>query len=198
MRTILLTFFHLLFFSCVSGQVTFSNIDSKLKTVEDKNGTALYCTDSSFSIKFRLTQKSIKLQGNFAIVDSQIIQITPLDVSGLKKGLADLSALEQKELLSNYSKYEMDYFKKELSVEIIDPKNQWVVTNSKNWLVWYFKVGGVPTNVDKKIEFQLFASTIIGGKVLTINAPVLSVNEVAKSGAIVNQMMESLTDNNKK
>jgi len=197
MRTTSLTFIHLLFFSCINSQISFSNIETTLKTSESNNGTALSCSAPSFLIKFELNTKSVKLQGNFVIIDSQVIQITPLKVSGLKKSMSDLDTLEQRKLLTDYSKYELDYFKKDLHIEIRRPNNQWIGIKSRKWFIWYFRVGGPPVQDIKKTEIQLFASTIIDGKLLTINAPILTDGDFKKAGLIVNQMMESITNNSK-
>jgi hypothetical protein len=198
MRRILLTFAYLLFFSYVNSQTVFTNIDISLKTVAVTDGTELFCSGSSFSFKFKLNTKAIELKGSFATIDSQVIQISPMRVDGLKKSLANLDTLEKKNLLTSYSKYELDYFTNDLHIEIINPNNQWVEIKSRKWFVWYFRVGSMPVEVKQKVSIQLFASTIIGGSLLTINAPILANGDFTKAGLIVNQMMESLTDNSKK
>ncbi|OQP59214.1 hypothetical protein A3860_38185 [Niastella vici] len=53
-------------------------------------------------------------------------------------------------------------------------------------------VGEVPTAVETKASVQLFASTLIAGKVLTINAPVMEGGNFAKASYMVNDLMESL------
>src|SRR6266487_6741831 len=198
MKQTVLTFLTSLFVNCVSGQTTFSNVDINLKTVQSNSLTDLICSNATFSIKFQLKQKSIQLQNNVALIDSQLVQITPLKISGYKKSLSTLNTSEQKQLLDDYSEYELDFFKKQLNIEIVKPNNQWVITKSKGWLVWYFRVGNLQAPVDKKTEIQLFASTIVSGKVLTINAPILSDGNFTKAALIVNEMMESFTNNTKK
>jgi hypothetical protein len=198
MRPLLFTILISMFVSNLSGQITFSNIDVNLKTVKSNNSTELICTNSAFSIKFQLKQRNIQLENNFATVDSQLIQIAPLKINGYKKSFTNLSISDQKQLLESYSNYELDYFKNDLNVEVINQNNQWVITKSRQWLVWYFRVGNVPAQVDKKMEIQLFASTIIADKVLTINAPIQSNSDFTRAGLIVNEMMESLTINTTK
>lgn len=51
----------------------------------------------------------------------------------------------------------------------------------------------IPTQVNKPTKIQLFASTITGDNVLTINAPIQSDAGFNKTGLIVNEMMETLT-----
>lgn len=98
----------------------------------------------------------------------------------------------EKELLDTYSKYELAYFEKELGVQVINPNSQWVVTKSKGWFIWYFRVGNTPTQATKQTTIQLFASTVIGNKILTVNAPILSDRDFNKAGLIVNEMMEAI------
>ena len=143
-------------------------------------------------MQFQLPQKSIEVQRNFLIVDSQPIQISPLKVSGTEKNMDSLNATEQKQLLSDYSKYEMDYFTNELKIEITKASNQWVEVGSRNWFIWYFSVGKIPEQMEKKVQTQLFASTIIADKILTINAPIFEGGDFRKAGLIVDQMMKSL------
>ena len=188
----------LLVFNSVKSQAVFSNIDFHLKIATNVRGNELLYSDSSISLTFQLNDRSVKLQDNFAFIDSQLIQITPLKVTGFAKKLDVLTPAEQKQFLSNYSQYELDYIGKELQIEVIDQNNQWVPINSRNWFIWYFRVGNVPVSADKKITIQLFASTIIGGKVFTINAPMFADADFNKSALIVNQMMESLTVKGKK
>jgi hypothetical protein len=83
------------------------------------------------------------------------------------------------------------------NVEIIDPHNQWVPIKSRHWFIWYFRVGSVPSSpeVTKKFSYQLFASTLLDDKVLTINAPIFANGDFTKAGLIVNDMMESISIN---
>ena len=172
------------------GQVSFSNVDIKLKVVKNNNTTQLICSNLTTSIKFVLKRKvTVMQQNNIATIDSQTIQLTPLKFSGYK--VSNLTMDDQKQLLDTYVKYELDYFKNELNVEVINPNNQWVVTNSKGWFVWYFRVGNMPTQINKPTEIQLFASTVVGDKILTINAPIPTDSDFAKAGLIVNEMMET-------
>lgn len=194
MKSIPLTIFQVLLASCVSGQVLFSPVDSKVKTVENNDSTVLLCQSSTMSVGFQLKHDvRILEQSNFVTIDTQIVQIRPLKFSGYKKSAGNLNIDDQRDLLEIYSKYELNYFKNDLKVDLIDPQNQWVVTKSKGWYIWYFKVGNIPAQVDKPTNIQLFASTVIGDKILTLNAPVESGGDFAKAGTIINDMMEALT-----
>lgn len=177
-----------LFACCVKGQISFSPVDSKLQKSNDE----LICSTSTMTVKFPLKREVTVLpQNNLATVDSQTIQIMSLKFDGYNKNTNEENFDNQKELLIAYSKYELDYFT-ELGVEVINPNNQWVVTKSRGWFIWYFKVGSVPTQVEQKTEIQLFAATIIGDKVFIINAPILTGGDFKKAAYLVNDMMEAL------
>lgn len=196
MRHLLFTILISLFFSNLRGQISFSNIDVNLKTVKTINSTELICANPVFSIQFQLKKGNIELKNNLVIIDSQIIQIAPLKINGFKKSFTNLNISSQKQLLENYSNYELDYFKNDLNVKVVNLNSQWVTTKSRHWFIWYFRVGNISTQVDKPTFIQLFASTIIADKVLTINAAIQSDNNFTKAGLIVNEMMESLTNTN--
>ncbi|HVY75541.1 MAG TPA: hypothetical protein VG890_11960 [Puia sp.] len=183
------------FFSDLNGQIVFSNDDCKLTFEKRNNATNLICSDSTISIKFELKHNVIPTgENNFVMVDSQVIQVIPIKFDGYKYDAPNLDTNNQKKLLDIYSRYELNYFKTDLNVEVINPNSQWVVTNSKRgWFVWYFRVGEIPLQVDKRIRIQLLASTVISNKIITVNAPIQSDEDFTKAGLIVNEMMETLT-----
>jgi len=177
-----------------ASQMGYSNIDSKLKYNSDPAVTDIFCNGSSFYLQFRLGSKSVKLDQGFLLVDSQVIQIALLRIDGPKKTSYSLTPQEQHNILSAYSKYELDYFTHDLKTEVINPDNQWIDTKSGKWLVWYFRVGDDSSvQVYKKTVIQLFASKIIGDMILDINAPISEEGDFKKAGLIVNELMESLT-----
>jgi hypothetical protein len=177
------------------GQASFSNAEVELSKKTGETGTTLFCEGPAFSFTFRLKTKSVDIlnNGGFVIIDSQAIQITPLKPENSKKRLDSLSVSEQKDFLAAYSKYELDYFTKELGIEVINPNNQWVDAGSRKWYIWYFRVGKVPGQVEKKMEIQLLSSTILGNHVLTLNAPILADGDFRRAALIVNEMMETLS-----
>ena len=194
MRTFLLIMLTGMLFTNASGQTSFSPIDSKLSIIKDNNLTTLVCSGSALSVKFQLKHEVTVLpKNNFVTIDGHAIQITPLKFSGYKNNITDQNPGNQRLLLDTYSKYELAYFKNDLGIQLINASNQWVMIKSKGWFIWYFKVGNVPARVDKQVSIQLFASTIVGDNILTINAPALNDDDFGKAGLIVNDMMETLT-----
>jgi len=188
MKTFLFIFLFALTFSNATCQLSFSPVESKLNSVKGNNITELVCSGSALSVKFQLKRSvTISPQNNIVTVDGQTIQITPLKFSVNKQDTND-----EKSLLATYSKYELDYFKNDLGMKLINSSNQWVVIKSKGWFIWYFKVVSVPVKTAQQTKIQLFASTVIGDNILTINAPIFKDEDFDKAGLIVNEMMETL------
>lgn len=171
------------------AQTSFSPVDSKLAVTKNGDLTELVCSGVGISVKFQLKREvTVSPLNNVLNIDGHAILITPLKFSGFA------AINDEKLLLDTYSKYQLDYFKNDLKVELVNSSNQWVQIKSKGWFIWYFKVGNVPVKVDKQTKIQLFASTIVGNNILTINAPVLNDgDDFTKAGLIVNDMMESMT-----
>jgi hypothetical protein len=154
----------------VCGQTLFTTVDSKLSIAKGNASTEVICSNPSMLVDFHLKRTAVVMQqNNFFKIDSQIIQITPLKFTGFKSGKI-LNLDDQKQLLDVYSKYELDYFKNELKIQMINSSHQWVMTKLRGWFIWYFKVVNTPLDVEKKMQIQLFASTIVSDKILTINA----------------------------
>jgi len=193
MKILVLTFLLVFIGADLQAQVTYSNTDLTIKTIKGKDSSQVICTDSIFIIKFRLKHNvTVAQQENFVKIDSQLIQIASIKINGYGKSMSRLGLDEQKQILDAYSNYEIQYIK-ENGIEILNQKDQWVVTKLRGWLVWYFFLGKMPVELENTTRVQLYASTVMGDKVLTINAPIINVNEVARAAYIVNDMMESIT-----
>ena len=179
-----------LFTGTVNGQVSFSTVDSKLQ----KTNNELIYSNSTTTIKFPLKrQLTVSPQNNFVTIDSQTIQIMALKFTGYKKDTKGDNLNTQKELLDTYSKYELEYFRSDLGVEVINPNSQWVMIKSKGWFIWYFKVGKVPSQVETQTDIQLFATTVIRDQLLIINAPIMTGGDFSKAALIVNEFMEAMS-----
>ena len=194
MMRIFLTILMGVLFTSANGQTSFSPVESKLKLIKSNDLTELVCSGPTIAVKFSVKRKLIIMpQNNFCDVDGQAIQITPLKFDGYKKDVSGRSIESEKQLLEAYSNYELDYFKNDLHIGLINASNQWVVVKSKGWFIWYFKVDNTPAQVNKPTKIQLFASTVVGDNILTINAPVFTDDDFTKAGLIVNDMMETLS-----
>lgn len=194
MRFLLPVILSVIQFLNLSAQISFSPVNSKLTTISGNRLTDLVFTSKSLTVSFRLHYNvAVLQQNNLARIDSQVIQVTALEYGGFKKDINPGKLSGQEQILGAYTNYELDYFKNKLGIEVINASHQWVETESRGWFIWYFKVGSIPTPVDRQMQIQLFASTVIGNKILTINAPVLVDGNFEQAGRIVNNMMETLT-----
>ena len=105
----------------VKGQVSFSPVASKLQISNNE----LICSNSSTAFKFPLKrQVTVSPQNNFVTIDSQILQIMTLKFDGYQKDTKGENFNNQKELLDAYSKNELEYFKSDLGLEILNPSSQ--------------------------------------------------------------------------
>ena len=173
------------------AQVSFSPVDSKLQTLT--GSSELTCSGSGTTVRFPIKREvTVLSQNTLAKIDQQNIQIMFLKFDGNQKNPTEGNLDNQKQLLDAYSNYELDYFRNTLGIEIINPKNQWVISKSKGWFIWYFRVGNIPTQVENQTEIQLFSTTVIGDKILIINAPITTGGDFSKAATIVNELMEGL------
>ena len=192
-RIILLIILIGLLVNKADAQVVYTPIDFKLETNKVNNTNELICSSSTLIVKFQFKRElSVLNESNLISIDDQAIQIVPLKFSGPKNDTISDTLNSHKALLDKYSKYELDYYKNDLGISVINLNHQWVVTKSRGWYIWYFKVGNTKL-VENQTQIQLFASTVIGDNIFTINAPILIGGDFAKAGTIVNDMMEAIT-----
>lgn len=194
MKSLLFIFAVLLTSASALAQLSFSNAQIELTKKAGTTGTGITCKSGTVSLSFRFKSKAVEIidKAGFVTVDSQVVQIALLDPIDPKKRLDSLSESEQKSFLSQYTKYELDYFK-ELGIEVIKPHNQWEPVGGRKWFIWYFGVGKTPVKTEQQVKIQLFASAIVGKRVLTLNAPISDVDNFEKAAKIVNEIMETLS-----
>jgi len=193
MKPITLTIIISVFAISIRGQNSFSNIDIDLRIIKKTNSIELICSNPLTSINFEVYRNVIALNHkNFVSIDNQTIQIVLFKTNSENINFKNLNSNEQKAILENYSKYELEYFKSNLNVELINPNNQWVISKSRGWFIWYFRVGNLSQQLENKTEIQLFATTIIVDEILVLNAPIIVNNDFKKAALIVNELMESL------
>ncbi|MBM2815585.1 MAG: hypothetical protein HW421_2347 [Ignavibacteria bacterium] len=198
MKITILTIILGFFVTNLYGQTSFSIIEMKINTIENNNSTEIIYSNSSISINFAINRKVTEMKPqNFVKIDDQIIQFSLLKINDDKKNFNNVNLNDQKQLLIDYSDYEIKYFKSELKIKILNPNNQWVLSKLREWFIWYFRIGDLNDKVEKPTEIQLFSTTIIENKILVINAPILKNGDFKKASYIVNELMESLNNNKK-
>ncbi len=115
-----------------------------------------------------------------------------LKVDGITKKMRRKDTGFERTILTKHSEYEINYIRKELGIKIMNPENQWVSVGGRSWLIWYFKIGNAPKNVQNQFELQLYATTLIGDKIICINAPMQKNTDFGESANLVNELMESM------
>lgn len=170
------------------AQDRYTVLEIRLDTSVTKSGRKLTVDGREEKIRFALPgQVTMMDPSGLLTIDSQLVQVTLLQMDSAVAGTGEQQALRA------YSKYELDYLEADMKIPLINPQNQWVTTKSgRGWLVWYFRVGKLPLPVQFPVEVQLYASTLIGDKVLTINAPIMEKGNFGKAAMIVNGLMESM------
>lgn len=194
MKALLITVLILANASLCRSQLRYELVTFKLNIPGGTKKLQIKPSSASFTLDFDLPESSLELlpQNEFLLIDSQITQCTMLRIEGLKLPVNELKDEEQRELLKNYSKYELDYLRDELKVEVIDPNDQWVDIKNRKWFIWYFKIGAMPVNVERRFSIQLFASTLVGQNILTLNMPVEQSGDFVRTALIMNAMMEGM------
>lgn len=159
------------------------------------NGKVIELSAEKINVRFpSKRQPKIINQGTnkFLEIDGQIIQMNILEVDGITKKMMRKDTAFERTILTKHSEYEMNYFRKDLGLKIINPENQWVIVNGRGWLIWYFKLGNVPKKGQNQFELQLYATTLVGEKIIFINAPMLKNTDFGESANMVNELMESM------
>jgi hypothetical protein len=159
------------------------------------NGKVIELSAEKINVRFpsKRQPKLIKQESNkFIEIDGQIIQLNILEVDGVTKKMMRKDTAFERTILTKHSEYEMNYFRKDLGLKIINPENQWVIVNGRGWLIWYFKLGNVPKKGQNQFELQLYATTLVGDKIILINAPMLKNTDFGESANMVNELMESM------
>ena len=159
------------------------------------NGKVIELSAEKINVRFpsKRQPKIIKQESNkFIEIDGQIIQLNILEVDGVTKKMMRKDTAFERTILTKHSEYEMNYFRKDLGLKIINPENQWVIVNGRGWLIWYFKLGNVPKKGQNQFELQLYATTLVGDKIIFINAPMSKNTDFGESANMVNELMESM------
>ena len=196
MRFAFLFILLVIMFSSLNAQSDVKNEKFEMSFIPYLNGGAWLFQGKAHSFKIELASKNVKVLDppSFVMADDKIIQVMILDLPEMPSKLSTFTISQQKSALSNYLKYEVDYFKKDLKIGMKNLVKEWVIVDSKLWLVWKFE----PTNaytlepLKDKTVFQIFASTICFNQILDINASLMEGQVISESQGLLNKMMKTL------
>jgi hypothetical protein len=142
--------------------------------------------DHSFTMDVSKNAKNSDLPG-FITVDGQIVQAT-LVPSRPAVDARQLTTAQEKEALTKYMNYELGYYKKKLKQNYSQLQTEWITVKDRLFLVWYFDM---PKDY-KLVSRQLYFSTLFGGEVLDLNAPVFKTEQFSKARGVLTRLVNSL------
>jgi hypothetical protein len=131
---------------------------------------------------------------NYISVKNQIVQSSAIPLPESNLDLNKLTIAQQKEALTGYVDYEIDYFKNELKLTVQNLKKEWVTVNGKLWLLWYFDAPKQKAQkaVANPARQQIYVSTICFNQVLDLNTPIMKGNSFANAKALLKKLMATL------
>ena len=142
--------------------------------------------DHSFTMDVSKNAKVSDLPG-FITVDGQIVQAT-LVPSQPAVDARQLTTAQEREALTKYMNYELGYYKKKLKQNYSQLQTEWITVKDRLFLVWYFDM---PKDY-KLVSRQLYFSTLFGGEVLDLNAPVFKTEHFSHARGILNKLVNTL------
>lgn len=191
MRKLLLSLLGVTAVLLIEAQTPIADEEFKLGyTPNEKGGTVLF-QGKSHSFALDIVGKEVKTTDNpgFFVVDNHIVQTSTVPLPSSKLDLGHLTEVQQKQALSAYVDYEMDYFRKELKLKISDLKKEWVVINSRIFLVWHFNL---PAAKENQVSQQIYMSTICFNQVLDLNIAILKGEDFPEQQERLNKLANTL------
>jgi len=123
--------------------------------------------DHSFTMDVNAKTTKVSDLPGFITVDGQIVQATLVPLQPAIDARR-LTTAQEKDALTKYMNYELGYYKKKLKQNYSQLQTEWITVKERLFLVWYFDM---PKDY-KLVSRQLYVSTLFGGGVLDLNAPV--------------------------
>jgi hypothetical protein len=172
------------------GQKDINNESFNSKFISEKDGAKVIFNGKLHAFSIEIVGKNVKLQGtagadnnqNFIDCDGIVIQTSWVPLPQPIPPAMFLSKLtdeEQTETLNGYADYELDYFKNELKLNVVNTKKEWLTLNSKLYLVWSFDTPSQKTdqNNANKVIRQIYFSTVCFNQVLDLNIPIVKMEQ---------------------
>ena len=202
----------LLVFNCVSisAQTSTENetFTNTVSTISGGKRIAFIGKSHSFSVN--VTGKTVtteQVQGaddnqTYLKVDNTIFQASLVPVPlPLPTGYAidALTLAQQKEMLSGYADYELNYFDQDLKTKTHEVKKEFFMMGSRLFLLSTFKSDVASRHPDIKTTFpyQTYVSTICFNQVLYLNIPAADKNGMVAAIAKVKIIAGSVQKYNK-
>jgi hypothetical protein len=126
----------------------------------------------------------------FITIDGQVLQTTlvPAALTVDTKHPNNTNHDREKEILTKYMNYELDYYKKKLKQHYTQLVTEWMTIKGHLFLVWYFDM---PRDY-KLVSRQIYFSTLFFDQVLDLNAPVFKMDHFTKAKTTLAKLAGSL------
>ncbi|MDR3715275.1 MAG: hypothetical protein P4L51_20915 [Puia sp.] len=185
--TILLLLFSMAFAAFSQKDSQRDDVHASLLTGKKKS--LLLYSGKTRSYTMDIMTRSVKpsdLPG-FANIDRQIVQSTLVPVPE-HTDLTNLTPEKEREVLTKYMNYELDFYKKKLRHGYTNLQTEWLNLKGHLFLVWYFDM---PKDY-KLVSRQIYFSTLFFDQVVDINAPVFKSNDLLHAKSILTKLAASL------
>ena len=159
-----------------------------------KTGGVIRFTGAKHSLAVDIAGDSIRTtdQPNYLLVDNMVVQVSMVPLPNGVEG-SDLAIPQQKEGLTGYVQYEMDYFHKELHLSTSLLRQEWISIRDRPFLLWTFHVTPpAGRKLDDTVIDQLYLSVLWHEQVVDLNCAVFDQKDRTKARAMLLQMAESM------
>jgi hypothetical protein len=159
-----------------------------------KTGGVILFTGAKHSLTVDIVGDSIRTtdQPNYLLVDNMVVQVSMVPLPNAIEG-SDLAIPQQKEGLTGYVQYELDYFHKELHLSTSLLQQEWISIRDRPFLLWTFHVAPpAGQKLRTTITDQLYLSVLWHEQVVDLNCALFDKKDIPKARAILLQMAESM------
>jgi hypothetical protein len=129
---------------------------------------------------------------DFVNIDGLIVQSSLLPVPE-DINLRNLNPSREKDLLTKYMNFELDYYRKKLRQNYRNPELEPLNLKGRVYLLWYFD-----TPPDSKIKRQVYLSTLFYDQVLDLNIPIFKLDDFTRAKELLEKLGNSLKIYNKR
>jgi hypothetical protein len=148
--------------------------------------------DHSYTMEVAARSAKVSDVPGFININGQILQSTlvPVDPS---IDWHNPTTAREKELLTKYMEYELQYYRKKLRQNYSNLETEWITVEDRLFLVWYFDM---PKNY-KLVSRQLYYSTLFYDQIIDLNAPLFKTTDFDKARGVLNRLAGTLKTYNR-
>ncbi|MDB5257065.1 MAG: hypothetical protein JWM14_1760 [Chitinophagaceae bacterium] len=163
-----LLFIALFLFNAYSFAQTYTAEKFEPALMQTKTGAILVYNGEKHSFTLELVSPNLRPTENptFIMLDQSILQAVVLPFSQ-KLDFDHLSIADQKQILTGYMNYELNYFKQELHQDYKKSISEWIELNGKLFLFWSYDM----PKSNKELGKQIYLTTICFDQIMNLNVP---------------------------